>query len=144
MSNEIHAFRVWAVRSGERSLELMLDHPNGRRLAADKVTALRAEPGVDEIEVREHLVLYRDSETPTARRRTLRWMRAPSGRWYQLPDRNVRPDPAGETHRAALSGSVDPRVMASGVGSGRGRAPGWRPRSKQVWRTIASRGGQGS
>ena len=60
MSNEIHAFRVWAVRRGERSLELMLDHPNGRRLAADMVTALRAEPEVDEIEVREHLVLYRD------------------------------------------------------------------------------------
>jgi hypothetical protein len=98
MSKEIHAFRVWAVRNGERTLELRLDQPNGRRLAIDRVTELRADPHIDAIEMREHLVLYGESETPTTRRRTLRWMRAPSGRWYQLPDGNLRVLPEPATH----------------------------------------------
>lgn len=96
MSKEIHAYRVWAVRNGERTLEMRLDQPSGRRIASDRVTALRADPEVGEIEMREHVVLYGESDMPTTRRRTLRWMRARSGRWYQLPDGNLRMHRLGE------------------------------------------------
>jgi hypothetical protein len=96
VSKEIHAYRVWAVRNGERTLEMRLDQPNGRRIAINRVTALRTDPEVAEIEMREHLVLYGESDTPTTRRSTLRWMRARSGRWYQLPDGNLRVHPFGE------------------------------------------------
>jgi hypothetical protein len=115
MSKEIHAFRVWAVRNGERILELRLDQPTGRRIAVDRVTALRTDPRVEAIEMREHLVLYGDSDTPTTRRRTLRWMRAPSGRWYQLPDGNMRvlPEPT-----AARRGSIDHVSTATRIAGG--------------------------
>ncbi|MHB8487642.1 MAG: hypothetical protein ACYDC4_00395 [Candidatus Dormibacteria bacterium] len=96
MSKEIHAYRVWAVRDGERTLEMQLDQPDGRRIATDRVTALREDPEVHEIEMREHLVLYGESDTPTTRRNALRWRRARSGRWYQLPDGNLRSQPSGE------------------------------------------------
>ena len=52
MTKEIHAYRVWAVRNGERTLEVRLDQPNGRRIAIERVTALRADPQVGEIEMR--------------------------------------------------------------------------------------------
>ena len=96
MTKEIHAYRVWAVRNGERTLEVRLDQPNGRRIAIERVTALRADPQVGEIEMREHLVLYGESTTPTTRRTSLRWLLARSGRWYQLPDGNLRIHPFGE------------------------------------------------
>jgi hypothetical protein len=96
VSKEIHAYRVWAVRNGERNLEMRLDQPGSRRIASDRVTALRTDPEVAEIEMREHLVLYGESDTPTTRRSTLRWMRARSGRWYQLPDGNQRTHRFGE------------------------------------------------
>jgi hypothetical protein len=112
MSKEIHAYRVWAVRNGRRTLELRLDEPKGRRQAVERVIALRADPGVSEIEMREHLVLYGESENPTTRRSTLRWLRAPSGRWYQLPDGNLRIYPTAEsTGVLASAGAVAPSGM---------------------------------
>jgi len=112
MSKEIHAYRVWAVRSGRRTLELTLYQPKGRRQAVERVIALRADPGVSEIEMREHLVLYGESENPTTRRNTLRWMRAPSGRWYQLPDTNLRIHPAAESTAAPAPAAA---ATASGM-----------------------------
>src|ERR1019366_1062059 len=78
VTKEIHAYRVWAVRNGERTLEVRLDQPNGLRIAIDRVTALRADPQVGEIEMREHLVLYGESTTPTPRRTTETPAAAPS------------------------------------------------------------------
>ena len=93
MSKDIHAFRVWAIRSGQRTLELSVDQPNGRRLAIARVVSLQSDARADEIEMREHLVLSEDSAGPETRRRTLRWKRGP-GHWYQLPDGNLRVHPS--------------------------------------------------
>ncbi len=93
MSKETHMVRVWARHGDQRTLEFSTDAPDARRRALARVHELQAQDDVDDIVMREHLVLSEALETPAVRRRSLHWVRT-DYKWRELPGTNVHVVPS--------------------------------------------------
>lgn len=89
MTKQSHVVRVWAGRGGRHTLEFSLDSVKARRLGLLRVNALEHDPTVQDIEMREHVVLVENGDGPHGIRRTLRWVRS-GDRWRRLPDSQRR------------------------------------------------------
>jgi len=88
MSKEAHMIRVWARHGDQRTLEFSTDAPDARRRALARVHELQAQDDVEDIVMREHLVLTEALEIPAVRRRSLHWVRT-GHKWREMPGTNV-------------------------------------------------------